>query len=533
MKSLVTASSDRVGIDTKRGHSLAPFVITASCLVCVTLATVCRWPLVWCDEPYFVDPAFHLAEDGVFTSEISGRYGRQAEPPPPRLWAGNCPLYSIVTGYWLRVFGFSLFAARALNVVAYTGAVVLLALALRRLGFLDSWPGQVAFPVLMYGCYSLVFEYRQCRYDALCILECAAIFFSLTLTSPAVRHGALGVIAILLPWSGFPAVAWMCALFGVGAVLFGRRLLVDGLFFAMGIAAGLASLAAWLQWHDAFDIFFQHVNTVQGRVGLSVGARTRLLLKNLLEDRGRMALWCATFVIVAARVRRRSLTLHSPITIAACCTLAGAVFLVTVTTRAYSWMIAIPLIIGVVMELGGDGVRAMALPEKALAWAFAGVASLGLPGVLFASAYEWRERDHARVESFIASHIDHADYVFCDITGYFPSRRIARRVMVDFGTLYTVGIWDNVEEEAKLGSPFTAMIVRPERVERTIREFGGRWHEVARLPRGDATWAEGSGLKSLIKSMCDMIYPPPLDDDANKRIATDHMYDLVVLRPDA
>lgn len=528
MHSQVDSSQGQAGLawsGATRGH-LGPRMVLA-CLVMsffvISLATVCRWPLVWCDEPYFVDPAFHLAQEGRFVSEISSRHN-----DPDLLWEGNCPLYSIVLGWWMRVLGFSLFAARSLNVVLYTIAAAMLAVALDRLQRLRSISAAVLLAVGLYSCYSLVFGYRQCRYEPLCIMECAAVFLVLTTGKIGIRHILLVLVCSAIPWSGFPAVAWLFGAFAAGSLVFGRRILVDGVFAAIGITVGLASLATWFHFHGVLDSFAGMVGEVQDRIPFSVAARLRLLANGLLRDRGLWALWAAALTLLVAKIREGSLRKDCPVVVAILVALAGAIVQVLATSRAYDWTVAIPLVVGVVAELGGS--RPVLLPERLAAITLTVAASMGLPSTLLATAYEWNERDHSRVDRFVASEIRKDDYCFCDITAYFPARALAERLHVDFGTLYNPGIWDNVEHHATNRTPFTVMIVRSDRGARTIEEFGGGWEEVARLPPCPPTWPPGSWGRGALERAIGVLYPPPLGEDA-KRTATDRMYDLIVLRP--
>lgn len=508
-----------------RGH-LTSCMVLAFLVVSffvISLATLCRWPLVWCDEPYFVDPAFHLAHEGRFVSEISSRHNK-----PDLLWDGNCPLYSVLLGWWIRVFGFSLFAARSLNVVLYTIAAAMIAVALNRLQRLRSISAAVLLMAGLYSCYSLVFAYRQCRYEPLCIMECAAVLLVLTIEKSGMRHMLLLLVCSTVPWSGFPAVAWLFAAFAVGAMVYGRRILVDGVFAGIGITFGLAALAAWFHYHGVLSSFCTMVGQVQDRVSFSVVARIRLLANGLFRDRGLWALWAAASALLVARYRAGHLCKNCPVVVAILVALAGAVIQVLVTSRAYDWTVAIPLIVGVVAELGGP--RPVLWPERFVATAFTVAASMGLPGTLLATIYEWNERDHLRVERLIEAEVREDDYCFCDITAYFPVRRRAERLHVDFGTLYNPGIWDNVEHHAKNRTPFTVIVVRADRGARTSEEFGGGWEEVARLPTCPPTWPLGSWARKALGGVIDLLYPPPLGDDS-KRVAPDRLYDLVVLRP--
>lgn len=498
--------------------------------ILVTLFTGCRWPLVWCDEPYFTDPAFHLARDGRFTSDTAYETPIVGTLKPGQLWTGNCPLYSILLGHWIHWFGFSVFAVRALNLLLYSVAVALLATALRRLGFLTSCAAALLLPTLLFSSYGLVFLYRQSRYDVLCILECAALFFALTIDHAALRRFSLVAISITVPWSGLPAVAWLAAAFAAGALTFGRRIVIDGACVGLGLVLGLSSLLAWLYVYGGLASFLAVVQSVRGRAPMTLPARGWIMLQGLLCDRAAMALWCAALVAALSRLRTRNLSRASPVIIGIGIAASAAAVLSVATTRVYDWMVTIPLAIGVAAELGEGMAARLPRLERYVVWACCVVAALGLPGVLLATAYEWQERDHSRVEAFVASHVTPDDFCFCDITAYFPVRRIADRLLVDYGTWPTAGLWDDVQLQSGRRTPFTVMVVQSDRAKRTINEFGGGWREVARLPAVPPTWSVNSPVAAVLKPLISAIYPPPLAADRNHRISTDRMYDLTVLR---
>ena len=467
-----------------------------------------------------------MVQEGFFGSEISGR-SNDAKV----FWEGNCPLYSLLTGYWMRLFGFSLFAARSFNILLYALAVVLVGCGLTRLGYLGSNAAIAAIPALMFMCYGVEFMYRQCRYEPLCVVECSAVFCILTVRRDVLRRVLLLVVGALVPWSGFPAVAWLAGAFGAGVFVFGRRVFIDGLCVGCGVASGLASMALFYWSQGGLWSFISHVTHVQGRVPFTVAHRVRMLVHGVLQGRGGLALWCGVAVSIGGRLRTGNISFQSPGVVAAAVAIAGAIVQAVVTSRVYDWTVLLPLAVGVSAELGDRAGIVRSLPEWRAVLGCVAVASLGLPSTLLATAYEWNERDYSRVVRFVESHVSSDDFCFSDITGYFPVKRIAQRIRVDFGTLYTVGIWDNVETYAAAKTPFTVMVVRSERADRTIKEFGGGWEVVGRMPEVPPTWQNGSTIKSVMKAVLDVVYPPPLDADPNKRVATDRMYDLVVLRP--
>lgn len=449
---------------------------SAGCLIrimLITLITGCRWPRAWSDEPYFADPAFHLARDERLTAETAFGGPIALTPQPRQRWTGNCPRYSILLGHWIHWFGFSVIAVRALNLAVYSAAVALLATAIQRLWFLASCAGVLLMPTLMFSCSGLAFLYWQSGYDVLYIFKCGAMLFALPIDLPALRRFLLVAITLTVPWSGLPAVAWLAAAFAAGALACGRCIVIDCACVGLSLVLGLSRLLAWLYAYDGLESFLAIVHSVRERASMAFPAHCRILLQGLLCGRVALALWCAAVVTALSRLRPQSFSRVSPVMIGIGIAASAAAVLSFATTHVYDWMVTIPLAIGVAAELG-DGLAAR-LPrlERYVVWACSMVAALGLPGVLLATAFEWQERTYSRVEASVAAHVTPDDFCFCDITAYFPVRCVANRLLVDYGTWPTAGLWDDVELQADRQTPLTVMAVHSDRAEQTNKEFAG------------------------------------------------------------
>src|SRR2546428_3368047 len=75
----------------------------------VNLLTSTRYPYVWIDEVMYSDPAVNLYLGNGLTS--TAWYVQSSH----EFCAGNVPLHSLLLYLWLKLFGFSILAARRLN----------------------------------------------------------------------------------------------------------------------------------------------------------------------------------------------------------------------------------------------------------------------------------------------------------------------------------------------------------------------------------------------------------------------------------
>ncbi len=175
----------------------------------LNLATGTRYPFVWIDEVMYADPAVNLYLGHGFTS--SAWYVQHAD----EFWAGNVPLHSALLFLWLKAFGFSILAVRAINYVYMIAAGVLLWRACIRLELVAaSWARLLLLGLMACG-YSMIFAYRSGRPDCVAmLLVCAAVY---VYSRECWRQRIFGLMALgaLMPWAGLQ----LLPLLGVGGVL--------------------------------------------------------------------------------------------------------------------------------------------------------------------------------------------------------------------------------------------------------------------------------------------------------------------------
>lgn len=507
---------------------------TVAALVLLTLVTLTRWPTVWVDESYFVDPAVNLAAKRQFTSDFAFAAAKNDLFLESRVWPGNCPLYSIALGYWIRAFGFGLFSARLLNVVFFAGGVLLATAAVLRCTTARRGLVAAGMPLLLFCSYPMPFMYRSCRYDALSFLECAAILYALTIRTSRVQLPILALAGFLLPWTGLPACILVAAALAVGAT-FRRELLPSAVVVAAAMALGGIAFIAWLWHYDALAAFRYHAQAVQARSRVGQGTLPRLL-RGLAPDRSTMILWVASLALVCRRILCKDCIRTSPAVAAMAITGAAHAARTLANSGNYPWMSASVLAIGFLADLGSSEVRRSCLAARAcLAVACAGMAAsmLMLPAVTWVAAFEWNARDHARVVSFVGRHVRPDDHVFADYSAYFACTALSHTAFVDSGARGGLpGDYVDVDDAVARRVPFSVAVVRPERAAETLRRFGPGWSQVAAMPATEAARPDQrpAGVGAVPNRILQAIYPPSLSQAMSERIAPDRPYALVVLR---
>src|ERR1700744_5823122 len=107
------------GVPTKNSTGVVVAAVLAVCAVFTTinLLTGSRWPVVWCDETFFADPAASLVQGHGFTTTLQGR--GQVEP-----FYINVPGYSLLLSGWMRIFGIAQMSVRLLPYLLLDGSLL-------------------------------------------------------------------------------------------------------------------------------------------------------------------------------------------------------------------------------------------------------------------------------------------------------------------------------------------------------------------------------------------------------------------------
>lgn len=145
------------------------FCLFTTFFVSLNLATLSWNPLPWLDEVWFNDTAVNCALDGkwVTTAQISF-----AGETPIALYP---PMYQWLLTGWIWLCGFSLFTARAFNILIVCACSVFVFKGMRELGYLKKWFSVLVFVFLFWGTGLFAWSYRNGRPDMVNLL-CALLF---------------------------------------------------------------------------------------------------------------------------------------------------------------------------------------------------------------------------------------------------------------------------------------------------------------------------------------------------------------------
>ena len=111
----------------------------------INFATGARYPVLWQDEVFFLDPAVNFATGRGFISSVDFC----GTSTPQTFFACNTPLYPYVLGHWIKAFGVNLLAARSLNYILFSLAALFLWFTARRLKLIPSAGGRLLFLALI------------------------------------------------------------------------------------------------------------------------------------------------------------------------------------------------------------------------------------------------------------------------------------------------------------------------------------------------------------------------------------------------
>lgn len=478
----VAASGAVMNTPARREWLWVGFVLTA--LVGFQFLTYRLYPVAWCDEVSFSEPAINLVRHGSFTTTV------WQHQPPDTFPAINCPLYSMVLAPWLWFAGTSLLAVRSFNFGLMGVAGFLVWLLSWRYGFVRSVAGRVLLPVLLFSGYGMSFAYRCSRPDVLALVCLLLLALSLGLRREWLRTVTVMVLGAAIVWVGLQ-VALYAALLGVCAWALLRvvtfRLLVA---LGAGFILGAVSLALFLQAHGVLEYLLPIVTGMSGKhyahdATLSVGsALTRIATKTLFaypDDFSTLVLAGGTTGLLLAGGWRMEPGRRFGVLVSLALILAVPLVFNIVGHYAfyYSYMLYLPAV---------AGFAALTSPmlETPRAWpfwmrcgalaAFLGAIAVGLPLRLALNSAFARFHAPAQVREVVSARLSPNDVVFTDYLMFFEVKRVAGRVYDPWSSSETLpfhlpGRVFTPKEKADV----TALVVRPEQLATFAKVFGGQW----------------------------------------------------------
>jgi hypothetical protein len=453
------------------GHEGALVALFLLAFLAVNLLTATRYPFPWNDECDIAEPAVSLLHGHGFVIRFSEILS----------------LYSFLLVPWMKLFGTTLVALRAASIVSVAAAFAVLWSAVKRLGFVEGASSRLFLLFLLSTEYAMIFAYRDGRYDGFGALLMSLALWILSIPNRRARILSLAVLSLLLAWAGLQflpvlfaaglvfflfyrskylpeiAVSWCASALGAAALFLSIRAsgrLAGFLKFIHAQPSGPTILANWLHHRG-----FHQANYIPKDFSLPFLLAAVLLLFLFLprpqgeESRPR-----------AANFRPQAQKSHALLAF-------GLVFTVVLTAvmlaaaklpTYYCYLLAIPLGLAIASALAQPQPRWLRGATLGLC-ALSALAGAGLNLAVCLS--DWRDRDYARVQEFIAQSVRPADIGYIDSEGYLAARTIAADVYLP--EIAGGDILDQLSEEQR--KSITVLVIRPEDAARVLASFGDQW----------------------------------------------------------
>jgi hypothetical protein len=458
--------------DFRRAEFLLHSILFTTFLA-ANLVTSARSPVIWQDEVMFADPAVNLYLGNGFTTAAWFQ-------PRDTVFAGNSPLYSLCLYPWMRLFGFSVTAVRALNYVLILGVIVTCWLALDRLGLVRDRAGRLIFALPVLCADGVTYSYRSGRYDCLGMLIVASMFCALGGPGARPWRMALFLLAALVPLAGLQLIPYL-GFMAVFTLLVRRRsALPDLLAAACGGLAGLVTFWMILQENGVWPEFLKSV-AILGGVRRSIAARLGSAIHAPFSEPSSIVLVALLGLCLASAWKRADSRMRI---------LAGAGLLVGILVpslmafagkyvRYYSWMAFIPMAACVAAQF--RAVCTIPILRSAVPSLVLLACAVGLPARLAITCLEWNLRAPDPVDQMVAENIRRTDWVYSEFEAYYPAKKTAE-------VLFLPPYAGLIPEMEGITPPMTAqerarvgvLILKPTTEEKTLRYFGRAWRLVDR-----------------------------------------------------
>ena len=459
-----------------RVEMLAVFSLLAAILI-LNLITATRFPVVWTDEAMYTDPAANLALGKGFTS--SAWYDQTSE----RFWAANVPLHEIVLSGWIRLFGFSATAVRAINYVWFGLGTFLVWLACARSGWIKNSRLRLLSLVLLACSSSVSFSYRSGRPDMICYFLFAAALCAASIRLAGLRYGLLLGLGFLFPWAGMQILPLLVIATGLILVFWGWRAALNGIVAGLGAGLGLLGLYVFYQNHGVWQDFVASIARHQsGAVGNYAHGQISALPAVFLRDRSAPFLILSGIVLLLCAWKNRNTPALKILLFA----LAAGIGIPTtlhftgVFPIYYGWMAALPVTLALCHGMSCQRISSFWLKSMVLLL-LVGAIGIGFPARFAFAMLSFKGTSYPAMEQFVSGHLNAADNVYIDFTAFYPARRSANKI---FTPRYLEYAMMTADEKKSV----TALVIVPRDLPSVTNAIPGHWqleaeyHEDASAP---------------------------------------------------
>ena len=279
------------------------------------------------------------------------------------------PLYTGLLSAWLKLFGVSLFAERALNLVLFAVFLVLIWRWMVGTRIVQERTWRIAAIVVLACGHAMVFSYRSGRYD----------------------------VGLLLPFAGLQLIPGALVLGTLAIVFAGSKAIRPVAALIFGIGLGWVGLRLFYGAFGAWDGFRASTAAI-GLIGQSLTSKLRVLPGAYATDKSRVLMFMALLIAAGFTWRklgpdsRRMLGFATSIVIL----LPAALHLAGKFPIYYGWMVFVPLVI----VTAHSSEQSSAKP--AIVGLFILASIVGLPLRLPADVSAYAERSPERVQQFVS-----------------------------------------------------------------------------------------------------------------------------------
>jgi len=382
-------------------------------------------------------------------------------------------------------------AVRSLGYFLAAAAMLLLWIALRRLGWIVDSSWRLTAVALTACGYGVAYGYRMGRPDPLTILLVCASLLVFSIRTRGLRLGGLLWMGFLYPWAGLQLAVYAPILLVLVFAFTRGRYTQEGGCVLAGESIGAGVLVALYSVHGVLRDFMRSavgLHTSLGQMTILYKLRdAKMNFGGFLKDPSFLILLALAFTVARVSARSGNFRWKSFLGFAICSSLfvPVAVFVLGIYPIYYSWMAYLPLVICLCASLGqGMSLRETSKARWLVTASIVLAILLGLPAFSALSASRWSEGDPAQVEQLAAGAIHREDRALIHYSAYYGAKKHANEVYLDF-------LLPRLTAEEK--ASITVLVIRPEDFSEDVRQLGGPWSDVGKGVHSP----DGSGLYGL------------------------------------
>ena len=445
---------------------LAPALILLFFLLNLSIAS--RSPFGgWMDEVGYADPGLNLAAGKNWQSDGT-------------FFAYGSPLYPGGLALWASAFGVGMVSARAYCYFLAAIGMLLLWLGTRRFNLLT--PAHRLFWIVLLSTeYGMNWMERNERYDVWIFIGMALAWFGASLRAVVPRYLLIFLGAVIIPFSGFVGVPYVCLAAGLAAVLTMGKFWKEAFTAVAGAGSGVIGVFLFYTAFGQLDTF----RGTLGRRTMGEESHFHAPLKVFLyplDDSG-VIVMIVLLILLSLYYRKNP----SPGALPWLGLGWGFVILMPFTmllrgvfVMMYFYMLIVPLSLAILQLM----IDAPVAPRRQY---LVGAVTLGLgilclgglPARLYSSWKEWDIRDPQLMREFVRTYVHPDDDILSDYTFYFELRDYAKVVIMP-DRIWTLpldqGHRINVVIMRDADMPDLSHDASP------LQKIGGGWKKVAVFP---------------------------------------------------